>query len=51
MWSMPNCIITPHVGNTPEMAVPLLAERIRENVARYVAGEPLVGLVDPRSGY
>ena len=51
LWTMPNCIITPHVGNTPEMAVPLLAERIRRNVALYVAGEPLIGLVDPRSGY
>lgn len=51
LWSMPNCIITPHVGNTPEMAVPLLSERIRENVRRYVSGEELVGLVDPGSGY
>ena len=23
LWSLPNCIITPHVGNTPEMAKPL----------------------------
>ena len=51
LWSMPNCIITPHVGNTPEMAVPLLSERVRENVRRYVAGEPLIGLIDPRAGY
>ena len=48
---MPNCIITPHVGNTPEMAVPLLSERIRENVRRYLCGEPLIGLIDPRAGY
>ncbi|HEY1280574.1 MAG TPA: NAD(P)-dependent oxidoreductase, partial [Acidimicrobiales bacterium] len=34
LWSMPNCIITPHVGNTPDMARPLLAERITENVKR-----------------
>lgn len=51
LWSMPNCIITPHVGNTPEMAVPLLGERITANVRRYLAGEPLVGPVDPRAGY
>ena len=51
LWSLPNCIITPHVGNTPEMAVPLLGERITENVRRYLAGEPLVGPVDPRAGY
>ncbi|MFM8601102.1 MAG: D-isomer specific 2-hydroxyacid dehydrogenase family protein [Actinomycetota bacterium] len=51
LWSMPNCIITPHVGNTPEMAVPLLSERITENVRRYASGEPLIGLIDPRAGY
>jgi phosphoglycerate dehydrogenase-like enzyme len=51
LWELSNCIITPHVGNTPEMAVPLLGERIRENVARYVADRPLIGLVDPRAGY
>ncbi len=26
LWSLRNCIITPHVGNTPEMAKPLLAQ-------------------------
>ena len=33
LWHLPNCIITPHVGNTPEMAVPLLTARITENVS------------------
>lgn len=51
LWSLPNCIITPHVGNTPEMAVPLLSERISANVSRYLAGESLIGLVDIRHGY
>ncbi|HMQ26804.1 MAG TPA: D-isomer specific 2-hydroxyacid dehydrogenase family protein, partial [Acidimicrobiales bacterium] len=51
LWSLPNCLITPHVGNTPEMAVPLLAARISANVARFAAGEPLIGLVDPALGY
>jgi len=51
LWDLPNCVITPHVGNTPAMARPLLAERIRTNVARWVAGEPLVGEVDVDAGY
>jgi phosphoglycerate dehydrogenase-like enzyme len=51
LWSLPNCIITPHVGNTPEMGVPLLAERITANVRRFAQGAPLVGLVDPDLGY
>ena len=51
LWSLSNCIITPHVGNTPEMAIPLLSERITGNVRRFIAGETLVGLIDPDLGY
>jgi phosphoglycerate dehydrogenase-like enzyme len=51
LWRLPNVLITPHVGNTPEMGVPLLAERVRENVRRFAAGEPLLGLVDVELGY
>jgi phosphoglycerate dehydrogenase-like enzyme len=51
LWSLPNCLITPHTANTAEMAQPLLTARIRENVRRYVAGEPLVGAVNPDLGY
>jgi phosphoglycerate dehydrogenase-like enzyme len=51
LWSEPHCLITPHVGNTPEMAVPLLSERVRENVRRFVAGQPLLGVIDVEAGY
>jgi phosphoglycerate dehydrogenase-like enzyme len=51
LWTLPSCIITPHTGNTPEMALPLLARRITENIRRWSAGEPLLGLVDPAAGY
>jgi len=51
LWTLPNVIITPHVGNTPEMGIPLLAARVAENVRRFAAGEALLGLVDPDLGY
>ena len=51
LWTMPNCIITPHVGNTPDMAIPLLSERITTNVRRYADDEELIGLVDIEAGY
>jgi phosphoglycerate dehydrogenase-like enzyme len=51
LWDLPNCIITPHTADTIEMVRPLLANRIRTNVERYAAGEPLVGTVDPELGY
>ncbi len=51
LWDLPNCIITPHTADTIEMVLPLLAERIRTNVAYFAAGKPLIGLVDPEAGY
>ena len=51
LWEMENCIITPHVGNTPEMGLKLLARRVTENVRRYIAGEDLLGPVDVDLGY
>lgn len=51
LWSLPNCVITPHVGNTPAMAIPLLAERVRANVRRFCDGDELIGLIDVESGY
>jgi phosphoglycerate dehydrogenase-like enzyme len=51
LWSLPNCLITPHTANTEAMTIPLLTQRIRENVRRYAAGEDLIGLVDPELGY
>ena len=51
LWDLSNCIITPHTADTIEMVLPLLAERIRTNVARFVTGEKLEGLVDPEAGY
>ena len=51
LWDLPNCIITPHVGNTPEMGIALLNRRVTENVRRYAAGEPLLGPVNTALGY
>ncbi len=51
LWIEPRAIITPHVGNTPDMGVPLLAEHISNNVRRFIAGEELAGLVDVHAGY
>ena len=51
LWTLDNCLITPHVGNTPEMAVPLLTARVTENVRRFGDGEPLIGIVDVEAGY
>ena len=51
LWSLPNVLITPHTANPWQTAQPLLARRITENLRRFAAGEPLLGLVDPDAGY
>ena len=51
LWIQERCIITPHTDDTPEMVVRPLAMRIQDNVARFAAGQPLVGVVDTAAGY
>jgi phosphoglycerate dehydrogenase-like enzyme len=51
LWALPNCLLTPHVGNTPAMGLPLIQARVRENVRRYLASEPLLGPVDVDERY
>jgi len=51
LWTQPRCIITPHTADTLEMTERPLAKRIQENVARFAAGEPLLGVIDTAAGY
>ncbi len=51
LWSFGNVIITPHVANTWEMALPELAARVERNVLALAGGTPLEGEVDVGLGY
>jgi phosphoglycerate dehydrogenase-like enzyme len=51
LWTLPNCIITPHVGATLEMEEPLLADRITTNIRRFGKEKSLHGAVYPDLGY
>ena len=51
LWSLPNCLITPHTANPRELARPLLARMVTENVRRFAAGDELLGVVDVAAGY
>jgi phosphoglycerate dehydrogenase-like enzyme len=51
LWTFDNCLVTPHIGNTRAMAVPLLSERVATNCRLFAAGQPLVGVVDVHLGY
>ena len=51
LWTLPNALITPHVANPQEAHDAALAERVRENVRRFAAGETLLGIIDPAQGF
>jgi D-3-phosphoglycerate dehydrogenase len=51
LWSHPDVLITPHVATPPDSERRQMARRIRENVERLAAGEPLVAVVDRDAGY
>jgi phosphoglycerate dehydrogenase-like enzyme len=51
LWSDPRCLITPHIGNTPEMGLKLLDPFIEENVRRFINDEELLAPVDVELGY
>ena len=51
LWSMPNVIITPHIAAGSDVRVRRLWVVMRENLRRYVAGEPMLSVVSVERGY
>jgi D-3-phosphoglycerate dehydrogenase len=51
LWSEPRALITPHVANTRAQLDLALARRVEQNVARFRAGEALLGVIAPDAGY
>jgi phosphoglycerate dehydrogenase-like enzyme len=51
LWSMDQVLITPHVANTWDMALPELRDLVRRNVENLASGSEMEGLVDPQLGY
>ncbi len=51
LWDMPNVILTPHVAGWSAEGWENQGEIFRENLRRYVEGEPLMNVVDKRLGY
>jgi phosphoglycerate dehydrogenase-like enzyme len=51
LWTEARALITPHTANPPDALARALAERVEENVARYKAGDELIGVIDVEAGY
>ncbi len=51
LWDLPNVIISPHIGGDEASTPRAFAEAFLANLRRYLAGEPLVNVVDKRLGF
>lgn len=51
LWDAPNTIITPHVATRSDLPGETRWRVVRENLKRYVAGEPMLSVVKPERGY
>jgi cyclase len=51
LWSLANAVITPHLGGQSDGARDRQWRLFRENIRRFVAGEPLLCVVDKQRGY
>jgi D-3-phosphoglycerate dehydrogenase len=51
LWTLPNVIITPHVGGQSATRIDDMTNFFCENLRRYLAGQPLRNLVDKRLGF
>lgn len=51
LWTTPRVIITPHTAARGDRGRERLFLMVRENLRRYVAGEPMLSVVDVARGY
>ena len=51
LWDMPNVIITPHVAGGSPVRLDRTVGLFCDNLARSLAGKPLLSVIDKRKGY
>ena len=51
LWDAPNLILTPHRAGASQHRPRKTFEFFRDNLGRYLRGEPLVNVVDKRRGF
>jgi phosphoglycerate dehydrogenase-like enzyme len=51
LWKFENAIITPHIAGRSDKDRARMVGTIKENIRRFVAGKPLLNVVDKQKGY
>ena len=51
LWDLPNVIISPHCSGASRQTSERGREILRQNLTRFLAGEPLINQCDKRAGF
>ncbi|HEU5100983.1 MAG TPA: NAD(P)-dependent oxidoreductase, partial [Roseiflexaceae bacterium] len=51
LWDMPNVLISPHSGSTSDRENDRLTDLFCENLRRFLAGKPLLNVLDTETLY
>jgi phosphoglycerate dehydrogenase-like enzyme len=51
LWKFPNVIITPHIAGRSDKDAARMFNTVKENIARFGDGRPLINVVDKQKGY
>jgi D-2-hydroxyacid dehydrogenase (NADP+) len=51
LWKFENVIITPHIAGRSDKDRARMVGTVKENIARFVEGKPLINVVDKQKGY
>lgn len=51
LWKFDNVVITPHIAGRSDRDRERMVGTVKENLARFVEGKPLVNVVDKQKGY
>ena len=51
LWSVPNLLVTPHLGRSPDRAPYRWEPLFAQNLRRFARGLPLLNVVDKEAGY
>jgi len=51
LWTLPNVIVTPRIAGITSQKWPAVLPIFKENLRRFIAGEPLRNLVNKDLGY
>lgn len=51
LWKFENVIVTPHIAGRSDEDAARMTGTIKENIRRFIAGKPLINVVDKQKGY